>query len=111
MGIANTPPVGFVDARNYFEHFDERMDRFLASHEGLLIHRLIAGNVSDEIELDGGRRFRPKFLQLLNTNTLELSLYDQSVRLLDIVRGVELLQQSVATALDRVLPKAPSSDS
>ena len=102
LGIPDGAPVGLVDARNYFEHFDERMDRLLESHDGLLIHRLIVPVVSEQVELDDGRRFKARYLQLLQTASLELTLYDQTIKLPELAQEVELLGKNAAEALTRL---------
>jgi|APEBP8051072433_1049376.scaffolds.fasta_scaffold01834_5 hypothetical protein len=79
-------------ARNYFEHFDERMDRFVGSHSGLLIHRRVQESYPTEVELDDGRKFEPAFLQFLETSTLQLILYDQTFSLPAIIKTLENIQ-------------------
>jgi hypothetical protein len=86
-------------ARNYLEHFDERMERFVGSHTGLLAHKLIDDRLPHEVELDDGRRFSPVFLQFLNTSTLEITLYDHSFALSEIVKTVEMVQASAKSWL------------
>jgi hypothetical protein len=78
-------------ARNYFEHFDERIERYIGSHEGLLIHRKVLDHHPETVELDDGRKFTPFFLQLLNTTTLELTLYDQKFDIREIVKQLQLI--------------------
>lgn len=89
--------LGFEDirmARNFFEHFDERIDRYLEKHNGLLGSRLVLDHFPDEVKFDDGRTFKPSYLQFLNTATLELGLYDQQFRLSDIVKKIETVQKA-----------------
>ncbi len=100
LGVEGTPPDGLIEARNYLEHFDERMDRFVGSQgDGLLGHGLITDVVSDEVELDDGRRFKARFLRLLETRTMRLSLYDQSVSLPDLVHEIAQLRDAAERTL------------
>lgn len=91
----NLQKIDFEDvrnARNYFEHFDERIERYVGSHEGLLINRKILDHQPTTIEFDDGRVFAPAFLQFLNTTTLELTLYDQKFHISKIVKQLESIQ-------------------
>lgn len=81
-------------ARNFFEHFDERIDRYLDKHKGFLGHRLILDHFPEEVQLDDGRTFKPSYLQFLNTTSLELQLYDQQFQLNDILRKIESVQKA-----------------
>lgn len=79
-------------ARNFFEHFDERIDRYVGNHKGLLIHRRVQDHCPTSVELDDGRVLAPSFLQFFNTTTLELILYDQRFQLSEIVKLLEVVQ-------------------
>ena len=79
-------------ARNYFEHFDERIERFIDTHKGLLMHRRVQSYYPDQVQLEDGRTFQPAFLQFLNTSTLELTLYDQRFMLPNIMQTLEVVQ-------------------
>ncbi len=106
IGIASVPPTIMIDARNYLEHFDERMDRFLTNHQGLLFHRGVVPKASEEIELDDGRRFRPKFLQLFETQTMELTLYDQVIKISDLVQEITAIQIAVSAVIEQAKSSA-----
>jgi len=86
----------FLAARNYLEHFDERMDRFLSSDRGLLLHRIVAPVVDTEVTLDDGRIFRASYLQAFETSTLTFHLYDQSVSLPVLASFLQSLEQSAS---------------
>jgi hypothetical protein len=79
-------------ARNYFEHFDERIERYLGSHDGLLIHRKVLDHQPTTVELDDGRTYAPSFLQFLNTTTMELTLYDQTFDISEIIKLLQSIQ-------------------
>jgi len=81
-------------ARNFFEHFDERIERYLSTHTGILIHRRVQEYFPKEVQLDDGRTFEPSFLQFLNTSSLELTLYDQHFRLQEIRGQIEKVQNA-----------------
>jgi len=93
-------------ARNFFEHFDERIDRYLDKHKGFLGHRLVLDHFPNEVQLDDGRTFKPSYLQFLNTTSLELQLYDQQFRLNDILKKIETVQKAVKAWLaERTAPR------
>jgi len=81
-------------ARNFFEHFDEQIDRYLDKHKGFLGSRLVLDHLPEEVQLDDGRTFKPSYLQFLNTASLELTLYDQQFRLSDILKKIETVQKA-----------------
>ncbi len=93
-------------ARNYFEHFDERIERHIGSHKGLLVHRRVQDYYPEQVELDDGRTFQPAFLQFLNTTTLELTLYDQKFNLADIMRTLESVQVKAKQWREARVPNA-----
>jgi hypothetical protein len=66
-------------ARNYLEHFDERLDRYLADVDGVLLHRRIAAGRSETIQVDDGRVFPASYLLFFDTSTRELEYFDQRV--------------------------------
>ena len=82
-------------ASNFFEHFEERIDRYLEKHRGFLGSRLVLDHFPEEVGLDGGRTFKPSFLQFLNTASLELTLYDQQFRLNEILSKIKILQKAL----------------
>ena len=92
-------------ARNYFEHFDERIDSYVGSTKGLLIGRLIQDHLPLSINVDG-KLYKPNFLQFFNTTTGELTLYDQEFKLLEIVNTLE----SIQTAAKKWMNDRPSQD-
>jgi hypothetical protein len=96
LSLTGTERPEFVAARNYLEHFDERMDRFLSSHQGLLAHRLVAPVVDSEVTLDDGRTFRAAYLQAFETSTLTFHLYDHSVSLPALATFLQSLEQSAS---------------
>jgi len=81
-------------ARNFFEHFDERVDRYLEKHNGFLGSRLVLDHFPEEVRLDDGRTFKPSYLQFLNTVSLELTLYDQQFQLNAILSKIETVQKA-----------------
>ena len=82
-------------ARNYFEHFDERIERYIDSHNGLLIYRKVLDHHPTAVELDDGRTFAPHFLQFLNTTSLALTLYDQKFDVSEIVKQLQSVQTKI----------------
>lgn len=94
LGLAEMDFGDIRIARNFFEHFDERIDRYLETHKGFLGHRLVLDHFPEEVRLDDGRTFKPSYLQFLNTASLELHLYDQKFRLNDILKKIETVQKA-----------------
>jgi hypothetical protein len=92
-------------ARNFFEHFDERIDRYLFKQDGLLVHRMVLDHEPEKITLDDGRKFLPKYLQFLNTHTLELILYGERFPLSKIVRLLEKIQSKAQSHLEETTTK------
>jgi hypothetical protein len=82
-----------VLARNYVEHFDERMHRFLDEHHnGILLHRIVGSSPLARVKLDDGREMDARCLQHLNTHTLELTMYGETIRLSDVVEQTQKLR-------------------
>ena len=94
LGLADLDLEEIRIARNFFEHFDERIDRYLEKHKGFLGDRLVLDHFPEEVRLDDGRTFKPAYLQFLNTASLELTLYDEQFRLGDILRKIEIVQKA-----------------
>ena len=86
-------------ARNFLEHFDERMDKHIDGHNGLIIHRLIEDHEPSTITLDDGRIFSPAFMQLLNTKSGELTLYGERFSLPEILHLLQAVQASARMSL------------
>jgi hypothetical protein len=102
LGLTDLDFAPIMRARNFFEHFDERMDRYLGDHEGLLAYRHVLDHAPDKVTLDDQRVLVPSFLQFLNTSTLELTLYDETFQLGEIVKLVQRIQDTAASWLARV---------
>jgi hypothetical protein len=83
-----------VRARNYLEHFDERIERSLKVSGDFIIHRLIEDHEPAEMTLDEGRILKPRFLQFLNTTDWYLNL-----------QGDRIYLDKVALTLEEVLAK------
>lgn len=92
LGLQDADFENIRQARNFFEHFDERIEKYVGSHKGLLIDRRVLDHYPNTVELDDGRSFEPSFLQLLNTNTLDLTLYDQQFHIPEIVKQLQAIQ-------------------
>lgn len=92
LGMENQDFSEIRKARNFFEHFDERMDRYLGNHEGLLMSYLILDHAPALIQFDDGREHAPSYLQFLNTATLELTLYNERFVLGTIVEQIQNIQ-------------------
>ena len=88
-------------ARNFFEHFDERLDKCIGGSDGLVIHRLIQDHEPNEITLDDGRTFEPKFMQLLNTTTWGVNLYGERFSLPEVLHLLQAVQTRVHVALQK----------
>lgn len=89
-------------ARNYFEHFDERMDRYLGNHKGMLVTSLVLDHAPTTIQLDDGREYSPSYLQFLNTTTLELTLYNEIFTLSSIVKQIQNIQTAARSWLTQL---------
>ena len=94
LGVSDAGFSGIRTARNFFEHYDERLDRCLQRHDGFLGDRLILDHFPEEVQLEDGRKFKPSYLQFLNTETLELRLYDQQFFLRDVIKTIEDVQSA-----------------
>ena len=88
-------------ARNFLEHFDERLDKHM-ERGGLLIHRLVVDHEPSSIALDDGRIFTPTFMQLLNTTTWEVSLYGERFLLPEVLQLLESVQRSAQAARSKL---------
>lgn len=93
-------------ARNFFEHFDEKLDKHIM-HGGLLIHRLIVDHEPSSITLDDGRNFTPTFMQLLNTTTWEVNLYGERFSLPEVLQLLESIQAKAQAARSKLYEVAP----
>jgi|GEM_PF-2812492 len=107
LGVSRESSLADRASRNYMEHFDERMERYLKpkGDRCITIPRLIVDEEPEVITLDDGRSFPPKFLRLFNVSTFELILYDQRVALNPIYEEVCIVQER-AKALIESLPDA-----
>jgi hypothetical protein len=90
-----------ADARNYLEHFDERLDRYLKVPGGMVVHRFIQDHEPLEMKLDDGRVLKPRFLQLLNTTDWYLNLHGDRVDLEKIVQKIQGIHAKVRSELKR----------
>lgn len=106
LGLQDADFEEIRQARNYFEHFDERIERYIGSHKGLLIYRKVLDHHPTAVELDDGRTFTPHFLQFLNTTTLELILYDQKFDISGIVKQLQSVQTKVKEWRESQVPAA-----
>lgn len=89
-----------INARNYLEHFDERIERHLhGDHDGILLHRIVSDSTSEFFTLDGGDKLKAKYLQHLNTSTLELTMAGETIQLGLVVEQVVAIKAK-AEALD-----------
>lgn len=71
-----------VDARNYLEHFDERIDRYLEiSQPGAMTLRLVGKETHEFADVEGWGKMKLRYLQHLNTETLELTMMDEKINL------------------------------
>ena len=92
-------------ARNYVEHFDERMHRFLLlpGTEGVrraAIHRAVLDHEPDEVTIDGKGEapFKTQFLQLLNTSKWELIFFGERFSIPEIVSLLDGIKSQAANA-------------
>jgi hypothetical protein len=81
-----------LSARNFFEHFDEKLDKYIGGRPGAVIHRLIDDREPDEFTL-GGNTFKPNYMQFLNTTTWVVTLYGDSFHLLEVIQVLEEIQK------------------
>lgn len=95
LGVASLDFARIREARNFLEHFDERLDRYFRVPNGMLIHRMVEDHDPESVTLDDGRTFRPKVLQLLNTKDLHLSLYGERFELRPILEVVQTVKSRV----------------
>lgn len=111
VGITEDPVPR--DARNFVEHFDERLDRFLRrtpTDAGVLVHRAVGDRAPKEIELDDGRVLPAFFMQFFATDTLELRLYSWSLRLEPVAKSLQEIQRRCSTALAALSDVEPEEE-
>jgi len=97
LNLANLDLSRIADARNYLEHFDERIERYLQIPGGIVFHRLIQDHEPLEVTLEDGRTLKPRILQLLNTSDWYLSLHGDRIQLIEVASLLEQIQASVHT--------------
>jgi hypothetical protein len=98
LGLANLDLSQIANTRNYLEHFDERIERYLQVPGGIVFHRLIEDHEPLEVTLDDGRTtLKPRILQLLNSFDWYLSLHGDRIHLAKVVSLLEQIQASVHT--------------
>jgi len=86
LGCEEVDFSAIVSARNYLEHFDERMDRHLtAGHQGVLLHRIVSDSTAEYMSVEGWGNMKARYLQHLNTSTLELTMAGESIFLGPVV--------------------------
>jgi hypothetical protein len=83
LNVPSLPLLSSVTGRNFVEHFDERMDRYVGKVSGILFHRYISVDKPDTIDVDG-KNIKSNFLQHFNTRTNELSLFDEVINIDDL---------------------------
>jgi hypothetical protein len=115
QGLLNCEQYDFsaiVNARNYLEHFDERMDRFIGAEElgGALLLRCVSNDTSEFVQL-GGDKFKACYLQHLNTSTLELTMVDETIRLSTVVEQAMEIGARAAAWIDAKRDPDPVTES
>jgi len=80
LSLPALPNLKSKSGRNYVEHFDERMERYVGKSEGILIYRHISLDKPNLIEIDG-RQITANYMIHFNTSNNILSLYDEEVDL------------------------------
>lgn len=104
LKVVEDSPVRSQVARNYVEHFDERIERYLEIERknGVVTHRLVVDERPEKIELDDGRVLQLRPLQLLNVSTLELTLYDETIALRPIAEELRTIRSRANTLMREV---------
>lgn len=88
-----------ANARNYLEHFDERIERFVYSDEvGVTLHRLVTDSPVEMIRV-GEEDLPARCLQHLNTNTLELTLMGESINLSEVLAQTKQIREKAEAYL------------
>lgn len=107
IDISNDSPLSDRASRNYMEHFDQKIEKYLAAEscKGIVIPRLIVDDEPEVITLDDGRSFPPKFLRLFVVSTFELVLYDKRVQLNPLYNELCVVQERAKALIDS-LPDA-----
>ncbi|MEQ1741158.1 MAG: hypothetical protein ABL869_01465 [Candidatus Nitrotoga sp.] len=92
-------------ARNYVEHFDERMHKYLLlpPEDGVrcvTILRMIQDHEPDQVTVEGkgAEPYNTKFLQLLNTSIWQLNFFGERFDLKQIVELLDLVKNRVRNA-------------
>lgn len=105
LGLSTISFDSIRQARNYVEHFDERMHRFLllpgtAGVRQVTIHRAVLDHEPTEVTVDGKGEapFATQFLQLLNTSKWELIFFGERFNIPEIVTLLDGIKSQVANA-------------
>lgn len=93
--------TAIVNARNYLEHFDERIDRYLEDGQiGGLALRVVSNEFHEFAELEGWGRTKVRYLQHLNTDSVELTLVDEKINVGLVVDQADEINSRAKAWLD-----------
>ncbi len=81
LAVGGDTLVSARRARNYVEHFDERLDEHLFGRDGVLIHRVVIETWESVATLDDGRVLSARAIQALEISTRTLVLLDERLSL------------------------------
>jgi hypothetical protein len=96
-------PLEDRSARNYVDHFDERIDRFLAeAHDGVTIPRLVTGKLSSTLAIDGRTEMSARYLLAFETSSRTLSLCGDRCALPQLADALLDLQRRVIAAAPHI---------
>lgn len=84
----------FRAARNYFEHFDERLDEYLQKTSISVVKQMVDDKDINKLTSDDGREFQPTFFKFFNTSTMQLTLYDKTYPLSDVLELMQRIKDS-----------------
>ena len=105
LKVTDDSLVASRKARNYVEHFDERLDKYLFKRPGVLLRRLIVPQWEPEITVDDGRRLPASCLQVLEMSSRTLILLDDRFSLGDLASELDRIRE----AADRFLTTRESA--
>ena len=95
LSVDQDSPLADRTARNYVDHFDEKLDEHLGRTGGVLTHRLVLqGTATPTIRLDDGSEHQAKHLQLFEAPSRTLVLSGHRLELGPLADAIVALQRA-----------------
>jgi len=99
LNLDDTSLITSRAARNYLEHFDERLDKYLFGQHGILVDQLIVERWEPNMELDDGTRLPAAGMRVLEMSTCTFILFDEHVPLKPLAEELERIHTSAKARL------------